>query len=351
MNETDRNGTKNSKAFSFIDLFAGIGGLRRGFENVGGECVFTSEWNKFSRLTYEANYESNHVLNGDITKIDEKEIPSHDVLLAGFPCQPFSIAGIPKKNSLGIPHGFECKTQGTLFFDVARILKFHRPEIFVLENVKNLKSHDKGQTFKTIVHVLEELGYHLSYKIINAKYWVPQKRERIFIVGFREPSDFSFDDVVLPCDESNLPKLKDILHPEDGTEEYGPNDRYIDENGKVLEKYVLSDKLWSGLRRHAEKHKSKGNGFGFAIGDPEGTARTMSARYGNDGAEILIERPEGNPRKLTPRECSRLMGFDSPKGSDFVIPVSDSQAYRQFGNAVVPPVAESLAKAITLYFK
>ncbi|MFZ4476215.1 MAG: DNA (cytosine-5-)-methyltransferase [Saprospiraceae bacterium] len=334
---------KPKRTFNFIDLFAGIGGLRMGFESVGGKCVFTSEWNKYSRQTYQANFECDHEIAGDITQIHEVDIPVHDVLLAGFPCQPFSIAGVSKKNSLGKAHGFECKTQGTLFFDVARIIAHHRPAAFLLENVKNLHSHDKGQTFKVIRETLEEeLGYNISWKIIDAKRFVPQHRERIFIAGFREDSGFSFDNISLP-DLNKGPRLVNILHPQDGTEEAEEPYTYGD-SGIVSDRYTLTDNLWSYLVKYAEKHREKGNGFGFGLNSPEDVARTLSARYHKDGSEILIKQEGRNPRRLTPRECARLMGYDRTGRPAFEIPVSDTQAYRQFGNGVVVPVIEAVAK-------
>jgi DNA (cytosine-5)-methyltransferase 1 len=331
--------------FRFIDLFAGIGGLRRGFEPIGGECVFTSEWNKYAAQTYRANYPSdNHDVSGDITSIEAEDIPAHDLLLAGFPCQPFSIAGVSKKNSLGKKHGFRCDAQGTLFFDVARIIEHHRPAAFLLENVKNLISHDKGNTFKVIMQTLKnELGYNVQTRVIDAKGFVPQHRERVFIVGFRDKNDFNFDDLMVP-ESASGPRIKDILHTTYGTKQTDNN--YISsETGKVLDKYTLSDKLWSYLQGYAAKHKAKGNGFGFGLVDGESVARTLSARYYKDGSEILVNQGTGyNPRRLTPRECSRLMGFDTLNGSNFVIPVSDTQAYKQFGNAVAVPVVQAVAK-------
>lgn len=330
-------------SFSFIDLFAGIGGMRRGFESIGGKCVFTSEWDRFSQETYRANYPMDHELAGDITKIEASDIPAHDVLLAGFPCQPFSLAGVSKKNSLGRAHGFQCDMQGTLFFDVARIIKHHQPRAFLLENVKNLKSHDRGRTFDIIMTTLQEdLGYQVHTRIIDARSWVPQHRERIFLVGFREKNDFSLDDLVLP-DSAFGPKLSSILHPEDGSEY--PDERFVGGlRGKVDPRYTLSDHLWNYLQAYAEKHREKGNGFGFGLFGPNDVARTLSARYHKDGSEILIKQKRKNPRRLTPRECARLMGFEKPGGQSFKIPVSDTQAYRQFGNAVVVPVVEAIAK-------
>ncbi|MCY4166025.1 MAG: DNA (cytosine-5-)-methyltransferase [Gammaproteobacteria bacterium] len=333
----------NKAAFRFIDLFAGIGGLRMGFESIGGECVYTSEWDPAAQKTYQANFKCEHPLAGDITQVDVADIPQHDVLLAGFPCQPFSIAGVSKKKSLGKAHGFACETQGTLFFDIARILKHHRPPAFLLENVKNLVSHDKGNTFRVIRNTLEsELGYHVSAKVINAKGFVPQNRERIFLVGFSERTGFDFDELEVP-DIANGPELRSILHPEDGTEKEEPP--YTHGVGsKVNSKYTLSAHLWRYLRDYAEKHRAKGNGFGFGMVGPEDVARTLSARYYKDGSEILVKQRGNRPRRLTPRECARLMGFDAAGRPRFDIPVSDTQAYKQFGNAVVVPVVETVAK-------
>ena len=261
--------------FKFIDLFAGIGGLRIGFEAIGGQCVFTSELNKFAQETYRENFpHDDHKVYGDITKIDENDIPEYDVLLAGFPCQPFSIAGVSKKNSLGRAHGFDDETQGTLFFDVVRILRHHRPKAFLLENVKNLLSHDRGNTMRVILHALDELDYDVDYRVIDAQSWVPQHRERIFIVGFRRdyPTNFTMDDVVFP--DYKPPKLGDILHPEDGSEiaeepfTEGPQ-------ATVASKYTLTPKLWEYLQNYAAKHKAKGNGFGFGLRGPEDVARTL----------------------------------------------------------------------------
>jgi DNA (cytosine-5)-methyltransferase 1 len=340
----------NQSAFRFIDLFAGIGGLRLGFEAIGGECVFTSEWDKYSQQTYRANFpHDKHEIKGDIRNIKATDIPDFDVLLAGFPCQPFSIAGVSKKNALNRPHGFACDTQGTLFFEVQRILAHHEPKAFLLENVKNLVSHDKGQTFATIRHVLEkELGYTISYRVIDAKSWVPQHRERIFIAGFKEDCGFTFDDLVVPA-MSTGPKLSTILHPQDGSE--APEAPFTGGNiGRVSDKYTLTDHLWNYLQRYAEKHQAKGNGFGFGLFGPNDVARTLSARYYKDGSEILIKQEGRGPRRLTPRECARLMGFEEPRGKDFKIPVSDTQAYRQFGNSVcvqaVKAVAEHMAPFI-----
>jgi DNA (cytosine-5)-methyltransferase 1 len=339
-------GDKDSEPgdFTFIDLFAGIGGLRRGFESIGGRCVFTSEWDKYSQKTYRANFPDDaHDINGDITKIEAADIPAHDVLLAGFPCQPFSIAGVSKKNALGRAHGFEDKTQGTLFYDVARIIAHHRPAAFLLENVRNLVSHDKGKTFQTIKDVLtEELGYTIDFRVIDGRHWTPQHRERIFIIGFREDQGFRFAEMKLP---DAAPKLREILHRE-GDETEIPDQRFtLGNSGRVSEKYTLTDHLWNYLQRYKEKHQAAGNGFGFGLVGPDDVARTLSARYFKDGSEILVKQEDGkNPRRLTPRECARLMGFDSPRGADFIIPVSDTQAYRQFGNSVVVPVVKAVAE-------
>ncbi|MHA6267186.1 DNA (cytosine-5-)-methyltransferase [Aliiroseovarius sp. CAU 1755] len=343
--------SKDKSSFDFIDLFAGIGGLRIGFEAVGGRCVFTSEWNKYSQQTYSENFGADHPIEGDITEIAASDIPSHDVLLAGFPCQPFSIAGVSKKNSLGRAHGFLDETQGTLFFDVVRIIEHHKPRAFLLENVKNLLSHDKGNTMRVILHALDELGYEVDYKVINARNWVPQNRERIFIVGFRRdhPTNFTLDDVCIP--ESPNPTLKDILHPENGSET--PEPPFTEgKNGKVAAKYTLTPKLWEYLQAYAKKHKAAGNGFGFGLRGPDDVARTLSARYYKDGSEILIDQNGGIPRRLTPRECARLMGFDrAGSNKPWRIPVSDTQAYRQFGNAVAAPVAIAIAEAMAPWIK
>jgi DNA (cytosine-5)-methyltransferase 1 len=323
--------------FTFIDLFAGIGGIRTGFASINGKCVFTSEWNEWAQKTYKANFGIDEWIVGDITKFPVDEIPDHDVLLGGFPCQPFSIAGVSKKNALGKPHGFECETQGTLFFDVARIIEKKRPKAFLLENVKNLIGHDKGNTFRVILRVLEkELGYTVRTRVIDGQKFVPQHRERIIIVGFRQETGFRLDDLMLP---DSGPRLSSILHPEDGSEE-AEEPFTVGKNGTVNEKYTLSDKLWKYLQGYAEKHKKAGNGFGFGLVTPESVSRTLSARYYKDGSEILISQGKGlNPRRLTPRECARLMGFPA----DFKIPVSDTQAYKQFGNSVVVPVIKAVA--------
>jgi DNA-cytosine methyltransferase len=361
---------EGDRTFTFIDLFAGIGGIRKGFEAIGGECVFTSEWNKYAVRTYKANHycdPARHRFNLDIRSVtlsdrpevseDEAyrnidiEIPDHDVLLAGFPCQPFSLAGVSKKNSLGRKHGFECETQGTLFFDVARIIAAKRPAAFLLENVKNLKSHDKGNTFRIICEALDELGYEVADvntpkgadpKVIDAMKFLPQHRERIVLVGFRRDLNvhqgFTLKDIV-KHQPAQRPSFGDLL------------DKDVDS------KYILTPKLWEYLYKYAQKHKEKGNGFGFGLTGPNSVARTLSARYHKDGSEILVDRGFSDklefhselnymnrPRRLTPHECARLMGFDKPGESNFVIPVSDTQAYRQFGNSVAVPVFEAVAR-------
>ena len=310
--------------FTFIDLFAGIGGMRIAYERAGGKCVYSSEWNKYSQQTYKANFGDEP--DGDITKVDaEKDIPDHDILVAGFPCQPFSIAGVSKKQSMGRATGFEDKTQGTLFFDVCRILKTKRPKAFMLENVKNLCSHDKGNTFRIIMESLDELDYEVYYQILDGQNYVPQHRERIIIVGFdrkRYGDNIQFKFDVKP--KKPKPVLDDILEK------------------SVDPKYTLTDKLWIYLQNYAAKHRAAGNGFRYGIAPRDGITRTLSARYYKDGSEILIEQEGKNPRRLTPRECARLQGFPE----DFVIPVSDTQAYRQFGNSVVVPLMENVAKLI-----
>lgn len=312
--------------FTFIDLFAGMGGFRLAMQAQGGQCAFSSEWNKFAQQTYLANF--GEMPFGDITLEETKRyIPQHfDVLCAGFPCQPFSIAGVSKKKSLGRETGFKDKAQGTLFFEVADIISRHRPKAFFLENVKNLVSHDRGNTFKVIYGTLKELNYSIHYLVMDGQEYVPQHRERIMIVGFdnevfggKEP--FTFPEVT-----GAHHAIKDILDPH------------------VNEKYTLSDKLWDYLQRYAEKHKAKGNGFGFGMTDLNGVARTLSARYYKDGSEILIPQDNGqNPRRLTPRECARLMGYPDSYRLD---QVSEVQAYRQCGNSVVVPLITAVAAQI-----
>ncbi len=344
-----RTDSKRSKrTFTFIDLFAGIGGIRKGFEQAGGTCVFTSEWDSYAQKTYSANYPSNERIHGDITMIQAVDIPDHDVLLAGFPCQPFSIAGVSKKKSLGRATGFSDETQGTLFFDVARIIKEKQPKVFVLENVKNLKSHDKGHTFDVITRTLQkDLGYCIDYKVIDGQHWVPQHRERIVIVGFRDPTLFTLDTIKLPT--MGKKRIKDILHRTDGSEPYleHDSDKYFDfANNCVQSKFTLTDKLWAYLQAYAAKHRSLGNGFGFGLVKGDDIARTLSARYYKDGSEILVDQGiRKNPRRLTPRECARLMGYPD----SYMIPVSDTRAYKQFGNSVVVPLFKAVAQALKPY--
>ena len=323
---------KNPK-FTFIDLFAGIGGFRIAMQEQGGKCVFSSDWNAYAQKTYLANF--GEVPFGDITKEQTKKyIPKKfDVLCAGFPCQPFSIAGVSKKNSLGRETGFKDKTQGTLFFDVADIISRHRPKAFYLENVKNLTSHDKGNTFRVIRETLEELNYSLHYKVMDGQTYVPQHRERIMIVGFDKDRFHGNETFNFPEQHESTRCVKEILEP------------------NIDPKYTLSDKLWSYLQSYAEKHKAKGNGFGYGLVNLDGITRTLSARYYKDGSEILIPQGEGkNPRRLSPRECARLMGYPDTYRID---QVSDVQAYRQCGNSVIVPlitaVSEQIIKTINDY--
>lgn len=302
----------------FIDLFAGIGGMRSAFQRENVECVFSSEIDKYARETYYANFGGD--ISGDITEIEASEIPEFDILVAGFPCQPFSLAGVPKYESLGYKHGFKHETKGTLFFEIMRIIEYHKPRAILLENVKNLKSHDKGQTFKIILESLEKQGYDLHYQVIDAASVVPQHRERIFIVGFREKKQFEFP--IYP--EKGKIKLREILEE------------------RVDEKYTISDKLWDYLQERKKKQREKGNGFGYNLSKKDEISRTLSARYGKDGSEILIYQQNKNPRRLTPRECARLMSFPE----EFEIPVSDTQAYKQFGNSVVIKVVQPIATSI-----
>jgi DNA (cytosine-5)-methyltransferase 1 len=311
------------KKRTFIDLFAGIGGFRLAFESNGAECVYSNEWNFYSQQTYKANF--GDMPEGDITKVEASTIPDHEILVGGFPCQPFSIAGVSKKQSLGRATGFEDKTQGTLFFDVCRIIKEKRPKAFLLENVKNLTSHDKGNTFRVITEALDELDYQIFYKILDGQVFVPQHRERIVIVGFdrkRYGNNIEFEFNV--GEVQPKPAVKDILEP------------------VVDDKYTLTDKLWNYLQTYAEKHKAAGNGFGYGIAPLDGITRTLSARYYKDGSEILIAQAGKNPRRLTPRECARLQGFPE----SYKIVVSDTQAYKQFGNSVVVPLMGAVAKLV-----
>jgi DNA (cytosine-5)-methyltransferase 1 len=317
--------------YTFIDLFAGIGGFRLAFQKAKCKCVFTSEWDKNAQKTYEANF--GEVPFGDITMINEKEIPKHDILVGGFPCQPFSLAGVSKKNSLGRKHGFADETQGTLFYDIVRILKERKPKAFLLENVKNLYSHDKRRTYEVINRALKELGYFVFDQIIDAKHYVPQHRERIFIVGFSK--EYFKESIVF--DFPKPPKVgrrvADIL-------EKNPD-----------EKYTLTDNLWKYLQQYAKKHQEKGNGFGFGLVDKNKITRTLSARYHKDGSEILIPQGKGkNPRRLSPEECRSLMGYPEK----FIIRgtgVSDTQLYRQFGNSVAVPVVEAIAEQMILFIE
>lgn len=313
----------SKEQYTFIDLFAGIGGMHIAYASAGARCVYSNEWNKYSQQTYYANFGIQP--DDDITKVIAEDIPDHDILVAGFPCQPFSIAGVSKKQSLGRATGFEDKTQGTLFFDVCRILKAKRPKAFMLENVKNLCSHDRGRTFKVIQESLAELNYKVFYQILDGKTYVPQHRERIVIVGFdmeRYGENIDFEFALEPGERQ--PIMRDILET------------------NVSDKYTLSDKLWTYLQNYAAKHKAAGNGFGYGIAPLDGVSRTISARYYKDGSEILIAQEGKNPRRLTPRECARLQGFPD----SFKIPVSDTQAYKQFGNSVVVPLMTEVAKLV-----
>jgi DNA (cytosine-5)-methyltransferase 1 len=323
-----RDTTVRDLPFTFVDLFAGIGGFRIALEGVGGRCAFSSEWDKYCQKTYKAWF--GETPDGDIRQVKPADIPDHDVLAAGFPCQPFSIAGVSKKKSLGRAHGFKCSTQGTLFFNIASILEVKRPPVALLENVKNLQSHDKGRTWNTIKETLEDLNYVVFHKVIDAAPWVPQHRERVYIACFDrnvfgDDPPFKFPE---PPKSSN-PKVRDVLERE-------PNS-----------KYTLSNHLWNYLVGYAKKHKAKGNGFGYGLANLDGVSRTLSARYFKDGSEILISQGNKSPRRLMPRECARLMGFSD----SLPIVVSDTQAYRQFGNAVVPKVATAVAQEILNVFR
>lgn len=301
------------KIFTFVDICAGIGGMRLAFESLGGRCVFSSEWDKFCQKTYFANF--GEIPHGDITKISPKKIPEHDILLAGFPCQPFSKGGLATKGRLRQKRGFEDKLQGRLIFHIIEIIAKKRPAAFLLENVPHLRRINDGKLFEIILNSLENVGYDVQYDIIDSETIVPQRRKRMYIVGFLRKSMFTFPE--LPKLD---PRLKNTLE------------------NKVDSRYTLSDRLWSWLQKHAKKHAKKGNGFHFRMADLNGTTCTLSARYGKDGSEILIPQRDKNPRKLTPRECARLMGFPD----EFRIPVSDTQAYKQFGNSVVVPVVYTI---------
>lgn len=353
------------ETFNFVDLFAGIGGLRKGFDAIGGRCVLTAEWDRYARRTYRANHPEppEHQWVDDIKKltqppgVPEDELlchidasfPAHHVLLAGFPCQPFSIAGVSKKNALGRSHGFECEDQGQLFFDVLRILKAKKTPFAVLENVKNLKSHDRGNTFRVITSELENAGYWVADldadkpdpKVVDGSGWVPQHRERVVLVCVRK-------EIAHPLLMHREFSLRDLDRPEQPV----TIDQVLDAD--VPDKYTLTDKLWEYLQNYKKKHQDKGNGFGFGLIDPNdaGTVtRTLSARYYKDGSEILIDQgSDQNPRRLTPQECARLMGFVR-KGESFRIPVSDTRAYKQFGNSVVVPVFEAVAQLLKPYIE
>ena len=330
----------NRKAkFSSIDLFAGIGGFYMGMSSVGGECLFTNEWDKYAAMTYKAWTGSDHVSTQDIRTLDfEADIPDHDVLCGGFPCQPFSIAGVSKKNSLGRAHGFDDERQGNLFFAICAIVEEKRPSVLILENVKNLKSHDKGNTWRVISECIDDLGYELCAATIDAQSWVPQHRERIFLVCF-DRSAFTSEEISsfkFPKPPKIGPVLGDILETE-----------------PVDPKYTLTDGLWNYLQGYAAKHRAKGNGFGFGMVGPDDVTRTMSARYYKDGSEILIRQPgKSNPRRLTPAEAARLMGFNEKfakrlgHGNSFPQVVSDMQAYKQFGNSVSPLLVEAIGKQV-----
>lgn len=330
---------RGNPAFTFIDLFAGIGGFYAGMAANGGACLFTNEWDKWAATTYRAWTGSDHVVTDDIRTLDyDKDIPDHDVLCAGFPCQPFSIAGVSKKNSLGRAHGFDDEKQGNLFFAICGIVEAKRPPVLVLENVKNLKSHDKGNTFRVISDCLDELDYEMVPQIIDAQGWVPQHRERIFLVCFdrQQFTDSEIRSFRFPEPPGEGPRLYTIL-------EEDPPDQ----------KYMLTDGLWRYLQDYAKKHQAKGNGFGFGLVGPEDVTRTMSARYYKDGSEILIRQPGWkNPRRLTPAEAARLMGFNERyarllgHGDEFPQVVSDTQAYKQFGNSVSPMVVEAVGKQV-----
>jgi len=327
---------KNNSSFTFIDLFAGIGGFHLGLKKNGGACVYANEWDKYSNLTYAAWFPNTGVDARDLRTIDIKgDIPRHDVLAGGFPCQPFSLAGVSKKNSMGLKHGFSDAKQGNLFLHICKIVENRQPKVIFLENVKNLISHDKGRTWKTIQQRLDELDYEVKWKVIDAVDWVPQHRERIYIVAFRRKS-FTKTEIAsfeFPKSPKRQPKLKEIL------------------DAKPQKKYMLSDKLWAYLVAYAKKHQVKGNGFGYSIADIDSHSRTLSARYYKDGSEILISQKRWqNPRRLSPSEAARLMGFDESwgkgHGNGFPQVVSDSQAYRQFGNSVCPHVVAAIGSQI-----
>lgn len=314
-----QGGTEN--LFTFIDLFAGIGGFRLAMQASGGNCVFSSEWDKDAQKTYYANF--GEYPEGDITKINERNIPDHDILCAGFPCQPFSLAGVSARRFLDTAHGFSCKTQGTLFFDVARIIQEKRPKVIFLENVKNLISHDKGNTFKVIENTIKKLGYSFSYSIINAESYVPQKRVRCYMVCLRDTDEkFNF-----PENNGEPLPLKSILE------------------NNVDKQFTISAKLWAGHQRRTANNLARGVGFTAFCADLNKPSNTIVARYGKDGKECLIPQKSGNPRMLTPRECARLQGFPE----EYIIPVAKTVAYRQFGNSVALPVIKDITTKIIAY--
>jgi DNA (cytosine-5)-methyltransferase 1 len=334
------DGRQIRSSFTFVDLFAGIGGMRIGLARAGGKCVYSCEIDPYARRTYLENFD---LCEGhDIRDVVAQDIPEHDVLAAGFPCQPFSIAGVTKKLSLGRPHGFDDERSGNLFFEIVRIATAKRPSVLLLENVKNLRSHDRGRTFRTILAELAAIGYNVSHQVVDARSWVPQHRERTFIVGL-DSGRFGDRQFVFPAPPPNPePRLREILEP------------------SWPAKYVLSEHLWKYLQDYKSRHRAAGNGFGFGLVTGDQIARTLSARYYKDGSEILVDTQAARPRRLTPTECARLMGFPNPlvgtraqgeprpeKLVDFYIPVSDTQAYKQFGNAVVVDVVQFIATAIT----
>jgi DNA (cytosine-5)-methyltransferase 1 len=321
--------------FRFIDLFAGIGGLRLGLEGAGGSCVYSVEIDRYAQQTYQANF--GPIDEPDVRAVVPATLPRYDVLAAGFPCQPFSIAGVSKKTSLGREHGFADKTSGNLFFEIVRIAEATQPPILFLENVKNLRSHDHGRTFKVILAELDRLGYEVANDVVDAASWVPQHRERTFMIGLRRDRFGGQKFVFPPTPVAKRPVMRDVL------------ESWVDR------KYVLTPHLWEYLQSYAKKHREAGNGFGYGRVGGDDVARTLSARYYKDGSEILVDTAGSIPRRLTPVECARLMGFPNPMlvardssleprpHESFLIPVSDTQAYRQFGNSVVVPVVRHLA--------
>jgi DNA (cytosine-5)-methyltransferase 1 len=354
-----------AQEFSFVDLFAGIGGIRGGLERAGGHCLFSVEKDPHARLTYEANWGALDA--DDVREVLPGDLPAHDVLAAGFPCQPFSLAGVSKKRSLGRAHGFDDPTSGNLFFEIVRLIggpsraddgwledeaespdgaqvdlgfmtpspaRNAAPPVVLLENVRHLEAHDSRRTFRVIRRRLLRSGYWVSHRVINGSHWVPQNRRRLIIVGLRR--DLFGAPFVFPSD------------PDGAGPVLGSN--VLEEPSPALDRYRLTEGVWRALLRHRQRHEAKGAGFGYGIAEPGGVTRTLSARYYKDGAEILIRLPDGDPpRRLTPRECARLMGFTRDNlGFEFVIPpdVSDVQAYRQFGNSVIVPQFSWLATEV-----